>query len=99
MLGVFMDLPKAFDAINQTILFQKVEYCGVRGVALDSFRNYLIASNILWRLREVRAARLSRGFGSSARAHLLLLVRPLSRHTLSKRRDRHAPRVRLLQES
>ncbi len=38
-------------------------------------------------------------FGSSAHAHLLLPVRPLSRHTLSKRRERHAPRVRLLQES
>ncbi len=54
---------------------------------------------ILWRLCVVRAAWLSRGFGSSARTHLLLPVRPLSRHTLSKRRDRHAPRVRLLQES
>ena len=63
VIGLFIDFSKAFDTVDHTLLLQKLEGYGVRGVALDWFGSYLRGRTQFVSLQGVRSRPLDVGFG------------------------------------
>ena len=41
VFGIYIDLKKAFDTVQNQILLQKLQYYGIQGITLDWFNFYL----------------------------------------------------------
>ena len=40
--GILIDLQKAFDTVHHSILLEKLNHCGIRGIIHDWFASYLV---------------------------------------------------------
>ena len=41
IIGLFLDLAKAFDTVNHDILLKKIDHYGIKGIVLQLSQSYL----------------------------------------------------------
>jgi hypothetical protein len=62
-IGIFLDFSKAFDTVNHDILFSKLQHYGIRGLALDWLKSYLINRQQYVCFESVESSRLTTNCG------------------------------------
>jgi len=55
-LGVFFDISKAFDAVNHSLLINKLELYGIRAFAKKWFTDYITNLNQLVSIKEIMSS-------------------------------------------
>ena len=63
VIGVFLDLSKAFNTLNKELLYRKLEYYGIRGNELRLFRSYFSDRRQLVRYGDVKSDVLGVNYG------------------------------------
>lgn len=63
VIGVFLDLAKAFDTVSVPILVRKLELIGIRGNTLNLFKDYLSGRNQKTKVNDVVSEAEDIGFG------------------------------------
>ena len=63
VLGIFIDLSKAFDTINHGILLEKLCRYGIRGNCLELLKDYLTSKNQLFKFNGEKSNLGTIGFG------------------------------------
>jgi retron-type reverse transcriptase len=58
-IGIFLDLSKAFDAVNHKILLKKLEHYGIRGNCLKWFENYLHERTQILKVRDHKSSKMT----------------------------------------
>lgn len=63
VVGVFLDLAKAFDSVSIPILLKKLEHLGIRGLPLEWFKSYLTERRQCLKVNDHISEQLSINFG------------------------------------
>ena len=76
-INIYLDLSKAFDTLDHSILIDKLEFYGVKGVALDLFKNYLTNRKQYVEFQDAQSDMLNISTGvpqGSILGHLLFII-------------------------
>jgi hypothetical protein len=63
MLGIFIDLSKAFDTLDHSKLLFKLEYYGIRGTAYEILKSYLTGRDQLTNFQQVHSEKCKVEYG------------------------------------